>query len=46
MGRIVTSLRITNAVNPEKSLQCDALVDTGAAYMILPSVWKERLGEL
>ncbi|MEW6103652.1 MAG: hypothetical protein AB1630_07575 [bacterium] len=42
----VTSVRIANAQNPKKSLQCDALVDTGASYMILPSVWKERLGEL
>ena len=46
MGRIVTSIRITNVKEPSKSMRCDALVDTGASYMVLPSVWKERLGEL
>ena len=30
----------------DQSLRCDALVDTGASYMVLPSAWKERLGEL
>lgn len=46
MGRIVAQVRIANARDPLKSIQCDALVDTGASYMVLPSVWKERLGEL
>jgi hypothetical protein len=46
MGRIVTSVTITNAKDRSKTLRCDALVDSGASYMILPSAWKERLGEL
>jgi predicted aspartyl protease len=46
MGRIVTSVKIDNVSDPSKSLRCDALVDTGAAYMVLPGAWKERLGEL
>src|SRR5262245_1838292 len=46
MGRIVSSVRIENAVDPSKSIRCDALVDTGAAYMVLPLAWKERLGNL
>lgn len=46
MGRIVTSVRITNVQHRDQSLRCDALVDTGASYMVLPSAWKERLGEL
>ena len=30
----------------EKSISCDALVDTGTAYMVLPKAWQGRLGKL
>jgi predicted aspartyl protease len=46
MGRIVTSVRITNVQDPSKTLRCDALVDTGASYLVLPTAWKDRLGAL
>lgn len=46
MGRIVASVTITNIADPSKSLRCDALVDTGASFMVLPSAWKDRLGDL
>lgn len=46
MGRIISSVTITNIADPSKSLRCDALVDTGASFMVLPSAWKDRLGEL
>ena len=46
MGRIVTSVTIENISESGKSIRCDALVDTGAAYMILPSAWRDRLGDL
>jgi len=46
MGRIVSPVRIDNVSHPEKSLRCDALVDTGASYMVLPSAWRDRLGDL
>jgi predicted aspartyl protease len=46
MGRIVTSVKITNAADPAQSLRCDALVDTGASHMVLPTAWKDRLGTL
>jgi predicted aspartyl protease len=46
MGRIVTSVTIKNASDATKSLRCDALVDTGASHMTLPSAWRERLGAL
>lgn len=46
MGRIITSVTITNGSDPSKSIRCDALVDTGAAHMVLPSTWRERLGKL
>jgi len=46
MGRIISSVRISNPADPTKTLRCDALVDTGASYLVLPSAWRERLGEL
>jgi predicted aspartyl protease len=46
MGRIITTLRISNARDQEKNIRCDALVDTGASHVVLPKEWKERLGEL
>lgn len=46
MGRIVTSVKIKNLLHQETSISCDALVDTGAAYLVLPAAWKERLGRL
>jgi predicted aspartyl protease len=46
MGRIVASVKIQNLTEPEARLRCDALVDTGASYMVLPSAWRERLGSL
>lgn len=46
MGRIVSSVTITNVSNPSINLRCDALVDTGASFMVLPNAWKDRLGDL
>ena len=46
MGRIVSSVTITNIADPSKNLRCDALVDTGASFMVLPNAWKDRLGDL
>ncbi len=46
MGRINSSVTITNASDASKSFRCDALVDTCASLMVLPNVWKDRLGEL
>ena len=46
MGRIVTPVEIKNASNPEYRILCDALVDTGASYMVLPSAWKNKLGDI
>jgi predicted aspartyl protease len=46
MGRIVTSVTITNVKHSEYSMRCDALVDTGAAALVLPKAWQERLGPL
>ncbi|MGQ9626349.1 MAG: hypothetical protein ACUVV0_05510 [Anaerolineae bacterium] len=46
MGRIIASVKIDNISEPSKSLRCDALVDTGTAYMVLPDAWRDRLGDL
>ncbi len=46
MGRIVSNVRITNLFEQEFVIICDALVDTGVAYMVLPKVWKERIGKI
>src|SRR6185295_19607394 len=44
--RIVASVKIDNVLDSSKSLRCDALVDTGASHMVLPTVWRDRLGQL
>ena len=46
MGRIVSNVRITNLLEQEAVISCNALVDTGAAYMVLPKAWKERIGKI
>jgi predicted aspartyl protease len=46
MGRIVASVKIENVSDVSKGLRCDALVDTGASFMVLPNAWRDRLGEL
>ena len=46
MGRIITNIKLKNLFDPESIMNCVALVDTGAAFMTLPSVWKNRLGQL
>lgn len=46
MGRIVTRVTMENPSNSCKTIECDALVDTGASHMILPTAWRPRLGAL
>jgi predicted aspartyl protease len=46
MGRIAASVKIENPAAPGKSIRCDALVDTGASHMVLPTAWRDRLGDL
>ena len=46
MGRIVASVKIEHLTDPGAKIRCDALVDTGASYMVLPADWRERLGDL
>ena len=46
MGRIVVETTIENGADPNSKIVCDALVDTGAAYLTLPNAWRTRLGDL
>jgi predicted aspartyl protease len=46
MGRIVASVKIDNPVDPTARIRCDALVDTGASFLVLPKAWRDRLGKL
>lgn len=46
MSRIITQVKISNFTDAAKSIEIDALVDTGASYLTLPSAWKARLGDL
>lgn len=46
MGRIIASVKIGNLTEPDKRIRCDAMVDTGASHMVLPSAWRDRLGDL
>ncbi len=46
MGRIVAQLKLANFTDPSKSLLLSALVDTGAAYITLPTAWQDRLGDV
>ena len=42
VGRIDTSVTIENATDASQALRCDALVDTRASFMVLPSAWRNR----
>ena len=46
MVRIFAPVVIINTIKPECRITCDALVDTGASYMALPSAWKNKLGDI
>jgi predicted aspartyl protease len=46
MGRIYSRIKIDNVVDPLKSIRCEALVDTGASMVVLPTAWRDQLGAL
>ena len=46
MEGIIVQTTIENGIDSAFRLQSDALVDTGAAYLTLPSTWRDRLGKL
>lgn len=44
MGRIVAAMEIQNVAQPDCARRIDALVDTGASHITLPSAWRDRFG--
>ncbi len=46
MERTATFVTIENPSDADKRIECDALVDTGASHMILPTAWRRRLGDM
>ena len=46
MGRIVTAVKIENALDPSRKIEVDAVVDVDAYIMTLPDAWRDKLGEL
>lgn len=46
MGRIVASVKIENPSDPNSKIRCDAPVDTGSSFMVLPMAWRDRLGKM
>ena len=46
MGRTIASASVEHRSNPDQRIRCDALVDTDASHVVLPSAWRGRLGEL
>jgi predicted aspartyl protease len=46
MGRIITTVSMTNAADPARQIHCDGLIDTGAWGLTVPASWKDRLGPL
>lgn len=45
MGRIAIEAMIDTHDSPDAAIVCEALVDTGAAYLTLPNAWRSRLGD-
>lgn len=44
MRRVVSRVTVLNPLNPSARLTFTGLVDTGAAYLTLPSAWKSQIG--
>ena len=46
MGRISVRVTIGSRDTADSVIDCEALVDTGAAHLTLPTAWRSRLGRL
>jgi hypothetical protein len=40
MGRIIANVRMGNLLEPGRVIECDAFIDTAAAYLVLPKAWQ------
>ena len=46
MGQIIVPVTVSSVFEPGQSVTFDALVDTGADYLVLPASWRGRFGTL
>jgi predicted aspartyl protease len=44
MGKIIVRTMVQNAIDLEKSIAFDGLIDTGATCVTLPRAWRKQLG--
>ena len=44
MGKVIENLKITNLLDPEKSVEVEAVIDTGATMLVLPQNLINELG--
>jgi len=44
MGKVVEKVKLTSLFEPEKSLEVEAVIDTGATMVVLPMDIVEELG--
>ncbi len=44
MGKIIEKVKLTSLFNPEKSVEIEAVIDTGATMVVLPKVLVRELG--
>jgi hypothetical protein len=44
MGRILSQVELTNPMVPNSAMTINAFVDTGAGALVLPSIWRDKLG--
>jgi len=44
MGKVVERVKITNLLDPSKSLEIEAVIDTGATMLVLPQGIVDKLG--
>jgi predicted aspartyl protease len=44
LGKVVEKVRLVNSFDPEKSIEVEAVIDTGATMMVLPKNLVETLG--
>lgn len=44
MGRVIEKVKLTNLLDPTKSAEVDAVIDTGATMLVLPQNLVDALG--
>ena len=44
MGKVVEKVKLTSLFEPEKSVEVDAIIDTGATMVVLPMDIVKELG--